>query len=222
MGYGGGEAGTNVPRGPEDWGKLHFSPRWVGLQAFRGGNWGLARGVLSILVGVFILVLFIDLLARGDADLGRALALLAISAVLLGFGLFAFSYVARYMPFRIYSKGVTSTMVGTAQGLRRCEALVPFSGMSRVEVYRDGKEVVGLRFLYADERGRERYVSIDQSDTFELDRVLSTVRDVSEGTFGGQWVDREGPMRGHHGLILVVSGKNQEVGPKPRRGRRKR
>ena len=118
--------------------------------------------------------------------------------------------------------GITRTMVGTVQGLQRRESLVPFSDMSQVEVYRDGKDVVGLRFLYDDDRGRERSVSIDQSDTFELDRLLSTVRGVSKGTFGGRWVDREGPMKGHPGLILVVSGKNREVGPKPRRGRRKR
>jgi hypothetical protein len=177
---------------------------------------------VSILVGGFVLVLFIDLLLRGDADLGGAFVLMGISAALLTFGLFAFFYVARYMPFRIYSKGVTRTMVGTVHGLRRTESLVPYSDMTEIEVYRLDKEVAGLRFLYEDARGARRTLCIDQSDTFELKRAHRTLMDVSKGTFGGRWVDREGPMKGHPGLILVVSGKNREVGPKPRRGRRKR
>jgi hypothetical protein len=222
MGSGDADAGTHVPRGPESWGKLHFSPRWVGLQAFRGGNWGLARGVLSIMAGSFTLALFIDLLVRGDADLGSALVLLGISAVLLTFGLMAFFYVARYMPFRIYSNGVTSTIVGTIQGLRRTETLVPFPDISDIEVYLDDKEVVGLKLSYTEDGGKRRTLSIDQSDTYELKRAHATLRDVSQKAFGGRWVDRDGPMRGHSGIILVVSGKNREAGPKPRRGRRKR
>lgn len=151
MGFGDGfnTPGTRgIPRGPVEWGRILYQPKWAGERRYKSGREVYMDGILLamglLLVGLGVFMMFVDTLG---------LMLVGIGLMIVFMGYASARSKVRRMPFRMYERGVTLTEVPFGQGWRRRETLVPYEMVERVHVESTTFQGIGIKNLKASHLG---------------------------------------------------------------------
>lgn len=193
------DAPKGLNRGPSEWGRLYYSSDWAERRRYRE-YFGLVMGVpLFIMAGFMVLTGVWIYLDHGGYGFMTMMVGMAVVVTFMGYSMIGMTL--RRMPFRIYERGFTRTVVPLVMGAKRREHLVQWDQVRTVMVESSAWDEMLRKYIKIEHRlgGSDEAEMLNHEDVEDPMAVLVALNEVvpnklAEGVFDYIGHDGEEPL----------------------------